>query len=325
MADPFTDYASSQIWNLLLQSPFVDFSLAIGVSIFLMYFYKTKYWKSSDWAKIIIFGLFMGFFIVGVLDLAIFPLSIPLNAMHAQFLEAIMFYPLPIIFLIYLFRLRFETVKAPLCSEQAKWHFRNFLSIHRTYWTWLLIAVSITVFISFSLAAVFTAFLNVNLGAIIYFGFILLFINYVAIGGYILILTFIAQMSFFAFDTEALNLAIKSCFYSFNQQRVNVKTIIEDELKYGIEFSQKRRRRFNRDFLHKLTLLILIVIVVVALNGTYQILTPSVSSIETQSNNNQINVYRFDNGTFLYTVQMEKTYEVNLPMIPTQIMNLVHT
>ena len=84
-----------------------------------------------------IFGLFIGFFTVGILYIAILPLETILEAVHAQFLDSIVFYPLPLVLLFYLFKLRFRTIKAPLCSREAKQHFRNFLSLHRTYWSLL--------------------------------------------------------------------------------------------------------------------------------------------------------------------------------------------
>jgi hypothetical protein len=132
----------------------------------------------------------------------------------------------------------------------------------------------------------------------------------------------VAQLSFFSLDTEALLLAISSCFGSFNKQKIDALKIIDEEKKYVGSSKKRRQPRLNKDFFHKLLLLIMLVMVLVAFDRGFQLVTPSVSNIETPLNANQIVVYRFENGSLLYTIQVEKTYWINLPMIPIQALNL---
>jgi hypothetical protein len=261
MADPLSNYASNLLFNYVLQSPFILFSLIIGVSIFALYFHQTKYWKSSDWTRRLIFGLSMGFFIIGVLDMAVLPVTILLNEIGAGFLDTLVYYPLPIILLSYLFLLRYETIGAPLSSEKAKYYFNNLLRFHRTYWIMLMIVVSIALFVLGSLSAVFTQYLDIDAITVFSFGFFLFFINYLIIGSYMLILIFVAQMSFFSIDLKATKLVFNCCFHTFNTEKIDALKIIEEQARKEKPLLNRKFRIKNRDFFQKLSLIILFLIV----------------------------------------------------------------
>jgi hypothetical protein len=84
----------------------------------------------------------------------------------------------------------------------------------------------------------------------------------------------------------------------------------------------KKLSQFNFDFLQRLLLVALLGVLLVASDMAFQIFTPTVQAIETRYLNSEINVFRFWNGSVMYTVSVEKTYWIGLPLILTRFLNL---
>ena len=105
---------------------FIIFNLMIGFSIFVLYFYGTRHWEKSSWNKRVICCLLIGFFSVAILTIAMFPIVRLLVAFHAENLIGGIFYPLPLVFLLYLLDIR-SKIKMPLYSERGRDYFHNLL------------------------------------------------------------------------------------------------------------------------------------------------------------------------------------------------------
>ena len=301
--------------------PFFVFNLAIGFSIFFLYFYGTAHWKDLPLTKGVIYCLAIGFFSVAILTVAVSPIASLLVAFHAENLIAIMFYPLPIVFVLYLFHIR-SRVNAPLYSEQSRDYFHDFLLMRRCYWPYLMIAASFTGFLLLGWNNPFLDIGNVlDWGHILFLGAS----NYMIIVSYILILWFAAQMSSFSRNNpiETFLLAIKHCLLSAFKEDICILRIIEEEKKQA---PPQRKRKLPRidytNILQRVLVVILLATVVMASNMAFQTFSPSVQAATTQYPPTEINLFRFWNDSILYTVQIEKTYWINMPIILSNAFNL---
>lgn len=324
MTDSIIDFLIQILLNYF--SPlFLALNLAIGVVIFFVYFYGTKHWGKYGWDKRIIISLLLGFLFVGLLTAAFAPLSFLFQTLNAEGMVTVIIYLPPLVFLTYLVYLRGELGNSPLCSERAKDHFSRFLSMHRSYWPYFMMGASLVGFSCFYvLFKLGNPYLSDNV--VFSWGQFLLWFNLAFVASYLLILWVVILMSSPSGKVEPFEifgLILKSCFTSFQKEEMCVLRMIE------MEKERRSSRRWklphiNSDFFQKLILILLFVTLLFASDKAFQIVNPAVQALGTRYNTQYIGiaVLRFWNGSLLYTIQVEKTFWINLPMILTRNLNI---
>jgi len=126
--------------------PFLIFTLVIGYLMFFLFFYRTEYWNSVEWAERFFFGFMVGLFSMIICSFISLPLAFLLFALYLQHLFAVAFYFIPTFFLVFLVLLRAE-LGVPLSSRKANDYLRAFVANHRSYWPYLLITVSVVTYL----------------------------------------------------------------------------------------------------------------------------------------------------------------------------------
>jgi hypothetical protein len=326
LANPITDPLGTVLQGLLgaFTPEFLAFALIIGYFIFFLYFYGTKHWENLDWVERFFFGFLLGIFSIAVLTTAVFPIYLILFALRLDSVVGVsqLFYVVPILFLIFLAVSR-VILEKPSCSEQGRGFFCNALMKHRSYWPYLLVLSTVVGFVVFirstpSLSPTSVAFWE---GVVFLLDFGVLFSS-------VAMSFFIVQMSSFSskidpFETFAVLLNWQFLSFHKPRRKVCVLKIIEEEQKHADSHGQKRRLpHLNYDFLQWVTLTVILLTLIGVSDSAFGIFTPRVQASNTQYTVNQIDFSRLLNGTVIYTVQVEKTYWVSLPIIPARELNL---
>jgi len=126
--------------------PFLAFALVIGYLMFFLFFYRTEYWNSVDWAERFFFGFLVGIFSMIACTFVSVPLAFLLFAIYWEQWFTTAFYLIPVFFLMVLVLLRTE-LGAPLSSKRANGYLRALLANHRSYWPYLLMTFSVVAFL----------------------------------------------------------------------------------------------------------------------------------------------------------------------------------
>jgi hypothetical protein len=326
LANPITDPLGTIIQGLLssFTPEFLAFALIIGYFIFFLYFYGTKHWESLDWSERFFFGFLLGIFSIAVLTTAVFPLFILLYTLRLDSVIGInqLFYIVPFFFLIFLTLSRVELEK-PLCSEQGKDYFYDRLLNYRSYWPYVLMlstGIGFFVFIrgNPSLSSTSVAF----------WGSLVFSLDFGVSFSYLVMAFFVVQLSSLSSQIDPFKIIgrlLNWQFLSFYKpkNKICVLKIIEEEQKHASSPKKKRRLpRLNYDFLQWMTLVIIVVMLIGVSDSAFGIFTPRVQAIDTRYVADEIDFFRFENGSVMYTVQLEKTYWISLPIIPVRDLNL---
>jgi hypothetical protein len=266
----------------------------------------------------------VGFLFEALLTATLSPLTLLFQAFNAEGMINIIIYLPPVALTAYLLVLR-ANLDSPLCSEKAKDYFSTFLSTHRSYWPYFMMVSSAVGFSCFWLLyKLGNPFLSDSV--VSWWGQLLFLFSFMVIAGYLLILWSVVLMSSFSASVQPLELfssILKSCFASFCKDEVCILRIIETEKRSASLFTKKRKLpHVNYDFFQKLILISLLVILFMASDKALQIVNPAIQVISTEYTSTGINVVRFWNGSLLYTVQVEKTFWIGLPMMLTRNLNL---
>lgn len=326
MADPITDPLGTIIQALLgsFRPEFLAFVLILGYLIFFLYFYRTQHWQNLDWVERFFFGFLMGIFSVFILSTVVLPLAILFNALHLDSVISVdqLFYAVPICFLIFLIFLRI-IFQSPLCSERVKGSFYGTLLRHRSYWPYLLIVSSV---VSFFMLIVSNSSLSAT--SVVFWGAFVVALDFFVPFCSVVMSFSVVQLSSFSSKLEPdkiIDLVLKCHFLSFYRckDRICILKTIEEEQKQSSSPKKKRKLpRLNYDFLQWMTLVIILVMLIGVSDNTFHIFTPTVQASETRYVTNEIDFLRFQNGSIIYTVQVEKTYWISLPIILTRNLNL---
>lgn len=137
------------IWEALVNyftPPFLAFALVIGYLMFFLFFYRTEYWDSVDWAERFFFGFLVGIFSMIVCTFVSLPLAFLLFTLYLEQWFTLAFYLIPVFFLMFLVLLRAE-LGVPLSSKRANGYLRAFLVNHRSYWPYLLMTSSVVTYL----------------------------------------------------------------------------------------------------------------------------------------------------------------------------------
>ncbi len=137
------------IWEALVNytTPlFLALSLIIGYLVFFLFFHRTEYWDSVDWAERFFFGFLVGIFSMIVCTFASVPLAFLLLALYLEQWFTPAFYFVPVFFLMFLVLFRVK-LGVPLSSKRANEYLWAFLTSHRSYWPYLLMATSGVVYL----------------------------------------------------------------------------------------------------------------------------------------------------------------------------------
>jgi len=139
----------SMIWEAFVSyftPPFLAVALVIGYLMFFLFFYKTEHWDSVDWTERFFFGFLVGIFSMITCTFVSLPLAFLLFSLYLEQWFSTAFYLIPIFFLMFLVFLRVE-LGAPLSSKRANGFLRVLLANHRSYWPYLLMAVSVVTYL----------------------------------------------------------------------------------------------------------------------------------------------------------------------------------
>lgn len=134
----------NMIWEAFVSyftPSFLAIALVIGYLMFFLFFYKTEYWDSVSSVERFFFGFLVGTFSMIVCTFVYLPLAFVLHSLYLEQWLPTVFYLVPVFFLVFLVFLRVE-LGAPLSSKRANGYLWAFLANHRSYWQYLLIAVS---------------------------------------------------------------------------------------------------------------------------------------------------------------------------------------
>jgi len=207
---------------------FLASALIIGYLMFFLFFYGTDYWNSIDWSERFFFGFIVGIFSMFACTFVSLPLAFLLFSLYLDQWFTTAFYLIPIFFLMFLVFLRVE-LGAPLGSRRASSFLRAFLANHRSYWPYLLMAVSVVAYLWLGWSNPFFD----GASRLLWIGFIVT-LNFTVFFTFCVLTWFVVQLSsvpakismltVFALPIEVLQF----CFFSFHRKKKRLSIIEED-------------------------------------------------------------------------------------------------
>ncbi|MGD6851997.1 MAG: hypothetical protein ACQCN6_08065 [Candidatus Bathyarchaeia archaeon] len=333
MADPLSNPlgAVTQAFEGYFSPEYLAFMLIMGYFIFFLFFYNTDKWKTIDWTERFFFGFILGI-ISAMISLMLFlPIAFPLTALHLDDWTGYLSYLLPILFIVALASLRAQ-LKLPLSSASFHHKIDNALTQNRAYWPIILLICSSAIILGLQInnptldnPSVWTSYLIIlNVFVPVYT---------------ISILTFTSLLSSFSEPLDqSLSILFKVgnwYFLSFNKTRTGDSkknrhlsfsdTISELKIAFSDQITKFKRIKINYQFLKILTVLLLVIIVFFATDRMYQIVTPSIQIIDTQSpelGHNNVEFFRCYDGSIIYLSEITQVYWVKLPFFNLRFINI---
>ena len=307
------------LWNALssyFAVPFLAFAVVIGYLIFFIFYYRTSHWSTLDWAERVLFGFLVGFAVMLFFGAIGFPLFFLLQGFYAENLFSIIFYGMPVFFLLVLVYLRLR-LSFPLSSSPSSDYFLKSLRNHRFQWPWLLVVFSIVISAGLGWAnPFFSSTSRVWITAIFWFDFEI-FVIFGFATWLVVQLSCIPSNLSLSCVCQLPSDVIKFCFFP---PRQNLRKA----------FSKMRTKKgklsrisniLGNDLLHKILIVLLLSIAVVLADSSFHIFSPSIRLVETKGDNS-IYVSTYFGSRMQYTISVEKTYRISPTLFPLRGLNL---
>lgn len=300
---------------------FLAFALVVGYLWFFIFFFRTDQWNDLEWPERFFFGFLIGLFCMFSFSLVEFPIMILLIAFYLENLASQVFYWVPILFTLFLVLFRASEGK-PLSSWKVKEDILRFMREHRSLWPFLLLIFSIVMYLGFGWA---NPFFNDASRAIL--GSLIFVIDFSLLLAFFVISATISQLSCLPFKTsreEALRMVFSFCFLSFlkREKRETLLREITVEEPPKKTLLQRCSSLLRNDLLHKAALVAALAFVILLADSSINFFSPTIQLVETDYEDNQIEVFRNFGGPVTYNIEVVKRYWVNLPRILVWNLNL---
>lgn len=339
MADPITDPLGTIMQAFLgyFDPVFLAFALITGYFVFFLFFYNAKEWGTLDWTERFFFGFIIGISSAFISMIIFLPAAFLLVTLHLENQLNNLLYALPLGFLVFLLLVRI-VFRLPLCSLKIKNALIEFLQTNRAYWPILLPVCSSLIIFGFllnnpmltigypSIWISFLIFLNITVPA--YTTAMIVFFSVLcslSTGLDFTVLPRIGQWYFLSF----LRRRKKVCFIGNDRDLIPKESLsvklarVKQTIKGLIKITKKAKSTINYDFFRVLLILVLIIILFIGADRTFQIVSPSIQIIDTQSlEGSQIEFYRCWNNSIVYFDKITQTYWISLPMINLRNFNI---
>jgi hypothetical protein len=312
---------------------FLAFALLTGYLTFFLFFYGTKKWKSIDWVERFFFGFLFGMFssMVYVTFLYV-PIAFILATIYAESAAISALYGGPIIFLVFLSGLRMY-FKVPLCSKEMKERFLETISQKRVnLLLYMLLFTGIFIggiFLNNPYLSDFISktwlgfFFYLNFGCFVYFTVMSYFILCLSSLGDLHPLRFFFKTFFWYLGSIGKIIGSSLTNQGEENEQSKIQKIPEKMSYKKPSIKQSLKSLAKTRSFKVLLVALLFSVLLISIDASVSIISPSLKLVDsTNSDDKYIEVYRYNNGSFIYLEKESHAYFIRLPLINLRGFNL---